>query len=572
MIQKSHFKSRFLLFILIMLGACQTSVEFEEGEIVPTQHFLFEDIKTEQPSLTSPHPSPNSGTVPSPQEDSAGIIITVNLNGTLIPINNYILGTNLPAWLARDRFENATFQARTLFAGVSLIRMPGGSWSNYYDWLACEQNGPGIDDTAECYWPWAAKPTDFLNFLRDTEIDGMYTINPNGTAKEAAALVAFFNGSVDDDTLIGVDVRGRDWGKVSDWARLRGDNGNPEPIGIQYWEFGNEVYGGKPESGTDCFNQGWEDVWTCDGTEYVTGIGNGSDRKEGFLEYYAAMTAVDPSIMIGAVGVPFQADWQNWGNEVIAGAGEVMDFYVIHHYAYFTPPTDPAEALAIPQETWPAIVADVQAAFDEFAGGREVPIAITEYNLFAVQEQDNQQLMTRMVNALYMADTVGQMIANGVQIAAQWDISSGLTDNGTNYGLFDTSTYDPYPQYFVYPLWSRFGKEMLPVNNPLPADTILSVYAGRVDENTISILAINKTENALDTSIMLENSPIIIAGQVDVLAADNLDEQSVTFNGSHKPASDFSDAPSIPLETVDNPFTYSFPPFSVTLVRLDLDV
>jgi hypothetical protein len=55
----------------------------------------------------------------------------------------------------------------------------------------------------------------------------MYTINMNGTAQEAAALVAFFNGAVDDDTVIGVDVRGRDWGTVGDWATLRSQNGNP---------------------------------------------------------------------------------------------------------------------------------------------------------------------------------------------------------------------------------------------------------------------------------------------------------------------------------------------------------
>ena len=29
---------------------------------------------------------------------------------------------------------------------------------------------------------------------------------------------------------------------------------------------------------TDC-DFGWEDVWTCDGTEYVNGIGSGSERR-----------------------------------------------------------------------------------------------------------------------------------------------------------------------------------------------------------------------------------------------------------------------------------------------------
>ena len=37
--------------------------------------------------------------------------------------------------------------------GTSVLRMPGGSWSNAYDWLACET------DTG-CEWHWAARPSD----------------------------------------------------------------------------------------------------------------------------------------------------------------------------------------------------------------------------------------------------------------------------------------------------------------------------------------------------------------------------------------------------------------------------
>ena len=52
------------------------------------------------------------------------------------------------------------------------------------------------------------RPTDFIDFAQATGGEVMYTINQSGTSKEAAALVAFFNGSVSDNTTIGVDVRG----------------------------------------------------------------------------------------------------------------------------------------------------------------------------------------------------------------------------------------------------------------------------------------------------------------------------------------------------------------------------
>ncbi|MBK8904155.1 MAG: alpha-L-arabinofuranosidase [Anaerolineaceae bacterium] len=576
-------KNRFMLTLFLSLfliigvsNACQPISQIES----------IEEISTETISETGVVDEPTE--IPTTQSDSAGATrenaleeplleetaastITIDLTDTPNPINPLILGSNVPAWLANDRLDDPEFQARTLGAGVSLIRLPGGSWSNYYDWLACERGGEGIDETAECYWTWAARPTDFINFLRDTGLEGIYTINMNGTTKEAAALVAFFNGAVDDDNVIGVDVRGRDWGKVSDWAQLRSVNGNPEPIGIRYYEIGNEIFGGTQSSGADCTGYGWEEVWTCDGAEYVNGIGSGANQKEGFLEYREAMRAVDQSILVGAVGVAFQNEWSNWGNEVIVDAGNVMDFYIIHHYGFNDSPSTFAEALAQPHNTWPAITADVRAAFDQHAGGREVPIAITEYNLFSIQELDNGQLMTRLLNALYMADTVGQMISSSVDIATQWDLANGQPENGTDYGLVDFDTYEPYPQYFAYTLWSRFGSELLPAASSLPADTTLSVYAGRIDENTISILAINKTADPLPTTIQLENGPSITGALADVLTGDSLEAQTITFNGQSSPDPDFANAPSLPLEITDGPFSYTFASYSVTLLRLSLD-
>ncbi len=95
---------------------------------------------------------------------------------------------------------------------------------------------------------------------------GYITVN-YGTAspQEAAAELAYLNGSTTDNTVIGtgeqwnatnstwVDV---DWGKVSDWAKLRAaaplatDDGknflrlnHPASLGFHYWGVGNEIYG-----------------------------------------------------------------------------------------------------------------------------------------------------------------------------------------------------------------------------------------------------------------------------------------------------------------------------------------
>lgn len=107
---------------------------------------------------------------------------------------------------------------------------------------------------------------------------------------------------------------------------------------------------------------------------------------------------------------------------------------------------------------------NVRSAFAANVGGRAIPVGVTEHNLFSAQDQDNQQLLTRAVNALYVADTIGQMIQQGVVMANQWALANGRAGNGTEYGLIheDNNWYHS-PQYYVYPLWSRFGGQMLPV-------------------------------------------------------------------------------------------------------------
>jgi len=56
--------------------------------------------------------------------------------------------------------------------------------------------------------------------------------------------------------------------------------------------------------------------------------------------------------------------------------------------------------------------------------------------------------------------------------------------------------------------------------------------------------------------------------EVDVVQAAALDSQTVTFNGVANPANDLSDAPAAALENPGNSFSYTFAPYSVTLIRL----
>lgn len=485
--------------------------------------------------------------------------ITIESSGTITPIYPLIFGSNLPTWLGGTRLANPTFRERAAASGVTILRLPGGSYSNNYDWLACETG-----DSANCMvGDWGATPTDFIEFLQATEIEGMWVVSPNGTPQEAAALVAFFNSSVSDLTPIGVDSEGRDWFTAGHWAQLRAEHGNPDPFPIRYWEVGNELYGSKPQYHPQCASYGWEDFWSCDGTEYM----NGDGTRPGYLAFRDAMHAIDDSIEVGAVGIPHPAEWNAWGNEVLAAGGTAMDFYSLHEYAFDTSPAFPA-ILSNPQPNWDGIRADLDSAIATHANGRNVPMAVTEYNLISVGDNDTGAAMTRAVNALFVADTVGQLVEKGFFLANHWDLANGAFPNGTDYGLVHADTFSRYPQYYVFPLWTKFGAQMLSATNTLPATT-LSVYAGRVDNDTLSLIAINKTGQPLTADVTITGRSIT-GGTADTLQATELGATTVTYNGNPNPANDLSDAPSTPLNLAGESIAYEFPPYSVTLLRLNV--
>ncbi len=490
--------------------------------------------------------------------------IVVRADGPARPFDQRLLGTNVAAWLGPELLANPEFQASTVALGTTLLRMPGGSWSNYYDWLGCETR-----DETRCYWPTAARPSDFLAFARAVNAEIIWTVSPNGTAKEAAALVAFFNGSVDDKTVIGVDQRGRDWATVGHWARLRSEGGSPQPLPVRLWEMGNELYGGKPASGgAECAEWGWEDVWTCDGAEYIAGKGAGAERHEGYLEFRNAMRAVDPSILVGAVGVEEPAEWSAWGNEVIAGAGEQLDFYVVHRYPFGNETPTTEQVLEQPQLIWPAMRTAVDAAYERYGAGRRAPVAVTEYNLVANLDLDENKLMVRAVNALYTADTIGQLAEQGVTIANHWNLANGAAESGTDYGMIDVKSGVRSPQYYGMLLWQRFGSELLPVESVFSPSTTLSVYAGRTDDGIITLLAINKTDQPIEASLRIAGVDAALSGTLDTVTASTLDDLEVRLNGVLEPSTSLDDAPPQQLALFDQTSQQQFAPFSITLIRL----
>ena len=474
-------------------------------------------------------------------------------------LDRRLFGTNAPAWIGPERLADPAFQQRTVDSGATVVRMPGGSWSSSYDWLACE-NG----DADGCFWTWAAKPSDYASFLRATGLEGMWTVSFNETSQQAAALVAYFNGTVDDTRVIGVDRAGTDWGTVGQWASLRAEHGNVEPQPIDLWEVGNEVYGAKPVAGTQCSEFGWEDVWTCDGDAYI----NGDDQHDGFVAIREAMQAVDPTILVGAVGISGrQSEWSNFGNEVIDGAKGALDFYVVHDYGFNSAPSVD-DVFSRPLDNWPGLLTDAREALAIANPSATVPIAITEYNMFAFQDGDTDAAMSKAISAFYIADTIGQMAELGVPIANQWNLLNGPSATGSDYGMIDADTGAPHPQFFALALWSRIGDELLSIDAGFDPATSLGAYAGRSADGTINVLVINKSSDPVTATMTIDGVSGSMDATADVMSATAVDAATVSWNGAAT-FDTLASKPGAALGPVDAAgFEHTFAPLSLTLLHL----
>ena len=151
-------------------------------------------------------------------------------------------------------------------AGVKSLRYPGGSYADLYHWsLHTGTYTPAAGAGSNTIF--VAPDTHFGAFLLFMERVGASAVitvnygmnslgNGGGEPKEAAAWVAYANGSTTSTVSIGADSKGTNWQTVAYWANLRAaaplatDDGlnkfrisHPAPFGIKYWEVGNELYG-----------------------------------------------------------------------------------------------------------------------------------------------------------------------------------------------------------------------------------------------------------------------------------------------------------------------------------------
>jgi hypothetical protein len=179
-------------------------------------------------------------------------VVSVNAGQVVRPVDTQLLGVNLTWW--DSNLNTSQTQKMVQNAGLTMFRFPGGSSSDDFHFNAPPTyNGEGTD-------------TSMASFISSVNGVGLATIDyGSGSPQEAAAFLAYLNAPVGNTTPIGNGQEWNDstnawqtvnWQNAGYWASLRAsaplahDDGlnflrldHPTPIGIHYWEVGNEEYG-----------------------------------------------------------------------------------------------------------------------------------------------------------------------------------------------------------------------------------------------------------------------------------------------------------------------------------------
>lgn len=192
----------------------------------------------------------------SPAASTTELVVTHRYLGR---ISRYLFGANLFwAYGAEGAFNpvSGTFYPGFLSAvrsmGVTILRYPGGTSSDSFDWLRAIgparrrlPNEPygmqAADLSSSCCVlsgpaPSAVGPDEFGRLLGSTGTTGTITVNfATGTAQQAADFVAYM-------TAPDTEHPSPDQARASYWAGLRARDGHPGPYEVPYWEVGNEQY------------------------------------------------------------------------------------------------------------------------------------------------------------------------------------------------------------------------------------------------------------------------------------------------------------------------------------------
>jgi alpha-L-arabinofuranosidase len=451
-------------------------------------------------------------------------------------------GFNTAVW--DDDFDTPTTSNLLNQCGCTTLRYPGGSLSDEYHWET--------DLTTNDPNPWATPFQNFIQIATNIHAQVFMTVNyGTGGSNEAAAWVASAN--------------------ITNHCNFK------------YWEIGNECYGSW-EADT---NPAAHDPYT-----YAT-------RAAGYIQL---MKAMDPTIKIGAVAVAGEDNDVNYPAEVVtnpitgvthSGWTPVMlsrfkslgiypDFLIYHDYPEYTSggtsstDSDPlllqiADDYSISAlSDWASAAQNFRMQLTDYLGGptgSNIELCVTENNSDSGVEG---RQMTSIVNGLYLADSLGQLMRTEFNSLIWWDLRNGPTRAGD----FDPTLYGwrpfgdegitwgttNYPVFYAEKLLQHFVRSGDSVINASSDYLLLSDYAAQRTNGALTLLVINKD---VTTNF---NAQIVLTNYLPATAATiqsyGIAQDEATRTNAPAALQDIAETN---FSNATTNFAYSFPAGTLTL-------
>jgi autotransporter-associated beta strand protein len=536
-------------------------------------------------------------------EPTTALTATVNAATDLHAVTTNLLGINMAYWDP----DIGTTQTQQLLAaaGLDIYRFPGGSSSDDYHFNVADNYYSGADT--------------FAQFVQTITADGgmgLVTLDyGSGSPQEAAAELAYLDGSPGDTTSIGNGIEWNDsvgqwqtvnWGTVGYWAALRGaaplatDDGlnflrivHPAPFtDVKYWEVGNEEYGS----------------WETDhhGTATPGSVSTGAQHDPATYAAFAAqfaslahtiLTDANLPLITISIGIdsgdPTGASDNDWTENVLAHGladGFVPGF--ISDHSYMQAPGAESDSILLDDtvsdsgsiDNWTTRYADYETVLQETLGSQasSVQVMATEYN--SVYTDPGKQ-STSLVNGLFEAESLGSLLDSGYSGGFVWDLRNGwgTTYNNSNllygwreggdYGLLGSSgvnsppatgPYVAYPGYYAFQLASKIlqsGGQVVPAASNYGD---LDVYAVMEPSGDLDLLVINVNPAASLTE-QFDLTGFQPGGPVQVWQYGKVQDTAQSRSTSGKSAlADLSRT----LSLSGSDFSYAFPAYSMTVLDL----
>ncbi|MCL6446118.1 MAG: hypothetical protein K6T83_22185 [Alicyclobacillus sp.] len=458
--------------------------------------------------------------------------VSVSIGKSLGRVPSTAIGVNDAVW--DPDLLDAAVPSLLKNAGVKMMRFPGGSSSDVYDWKTNTMTDGGY-----------ANPNDtfdaFMNVVKKVGAQPIITVNygtnPTHTAGGDPQLAA-------------------DWVKYANVTKK---------YGVNYWEIGNEIYG------NGSYGTSWEaDLHPQKGPEAYA---------KNALKFIKAMKAVDPHIHIGVV-LTCPTAWPDgqtpdWNSTELSIVGKSIDFVIVHWYAQNPAgngqPGESDDGLLNSTSAIPSMMATLHQEIQTYCGAnaKHVQVFLTETN--SVSYNPGKQTVS-LVNALFLAQDYMSWLENGAANVDWWDVHNGIQPANNNsptlYGKFN------YGDYGLLSVGGASnGKKEPPANTPFPPYYALqlvhelaapgdTMVEARSSQSMIQAFAVRKRDGG--AVLLVNDSPsVTYKAHVAVPNAGGSKRAEVYFYGEHS-----SRVSQSSVAVQQGAASIQVPPYSITVVKI----